>query len=258
MNRDYILSRLKEHKNYIKEYYGFTESEIFGIFAFGSMNYGIHLEDSDIDSKMIIIPSKEEMLLMDKPTRTSVEIKDGKCKNGKEYCTIIDIRFILKELLTGNFSSYEILSNNYFIISEIFYLEQYDEIINIIRQLFYSRDENNMLYQFTGRISEALYNKDDYNAYRLYLSLNNYMERLSIQRVFNFCNQPNLDNLKKLINLKTRKEKLTSLEKDFIRLYVENTRKSIKENKEISSYSSKEVQKYTRKIINIIKNIVLK
>ena len=51
-----IINRLKEHWNAVVDY-GIPEERIIGVFLYGSQNYGFATEESDIDSKAIIIPS---------------------------------------------------------------------------------------------------------------------------------------------------------------------------------------------------------
>ena len=57
-SEEQIMKRLKEHKEQIEDL-GF---EVVGTFLYGSQNYEMETENSDIDSKVIVVPSFEDFL----------------------------------------------------------------------------------------------------------------------------------------------------------------------------------------------------
>mgnify|MGYP003297326578 CR=1 FL=1 len=70
MNREEkIMKRLQEHYDEALEH--FPENRIVGIFLQGSQNYGLDYEGSDIDTKLIVVPSLEDIVLNKKPVSTT-------------------------------------------------------------------------------------------------------------------------------------------------------------------------------------------
>ena len=57
LNREPILKRLQEHWDYAVRQ-GVDPDRIVGVFLYGSQNYGFANSDSDVDSKLIIVPSR--------------------------------------------------------------------------------------------------------------------------------------------------------------------------------------------------------
>ena len=58
-----IMRRLSEHLDAVKE----KHPEWVGIFLQGSQNYKLDYEGSDVDSKLIVLPSFEDFVLNRKP-----------------------------------------------------------------------------------------------------------------------------------------------------------------------------------------------
>ena len=56
-----IMERIEAHKAKVFEHY--PKEQILGIFAYGSMNYGLMTENSDVDTKVIYIPTVEDLIL---------------------------------------------------------------------------------------------------------------------------------------------------------------------------------------------------
>ena len=61
-----IDKAIKEHLEAVLEE-GYNESQILGIFLYGSQNYGINTSSSDVDTKCIVLPSLEEICLNKEP-----------------------------------------------------------------------------------------------------------------------------------------------------------------------------------------------
>lgn len=101
-----INKRIMAHKEkLISE--GIDEKHILGIFLYGSQNYQCDLEDSDIDTKAIYIPSKEEAIF------DRIRIKEYKLPNG-EHCELMDIRHFVDNLKKQNINFVEILYTDYY------------------------------------------------------------------------------------------------------------------------------------------------
>ena len=52
---EWIMAKVQEHYDEALKY--FPEDRIVGIFAQGSPNYGLDYEDSDVDTKLIVLPT---------------------------------------------------------------------------------------------------------------------------------------------------------------------------------------------------------
>lgn len=112
-NRDlYIREKLYEHyQEALQQGY-----EIFGIFVQGSQNYGLDMysEDywSDIDTKCIVLPSLDDIILNKKPISTTHE------RENKEHIDFKDIRLMWECFKKQNVNFMEILFTDYYIIPE--------------------------------------------------------------------------------------------------------------------------------------------
>ena len=68
-NTKTILERVQEHYEEAKTI--FPEDRIVGIFLQGSQNYGLELPTSDVDTKLIVVPTFEDIALNKKPVSTT-------------------------------------------------------------------------------------------------------------------------------------------------------------------------------------------
>ena len=66
---EWIMNRLQEHYDDVLSQY--PEDRIVGIFCYGSTNYNIDIESSDIDSKVILLPSWDEIIKVSTPISTT-------------------------------------------------------------------------------------------------------------------------------------------------------------------------------------------
>lgn len=93
-----------------------NKDQIFGVFLYGSQNYGTDLEDSDVDTKAIYIPTFEECLFK-KPISKEIKLPNG------EHCEIKDIREIMNNIKKQNINFVELLfTQNYLINNSKYYL----------------------------------------------------------------------------------------------------------------------------------------
>lgn len=104
-----IKTRVKEHYDFVLQHY--KESQILGVFLYGSQNYNLHTEESDVDTKAIYIPTLEE-LAFEKPISKELVLPNG------EHCEVKDIREIVKNFKKQNINFVELLFTDYFILNE--------------------------------------------------------------------------------------------------------------------------------------------
>lgn len=102
------MDAIREHKKAIlKEY---AEDQLLGVFLYGSQNYGISTENSDVDTKAILIPSIEDLCLK-KPVSREIKF------DNEEHCEIKDIREMIKMFKKQNINFIEILYTDYCLIN---------------------------------------------------------------------------------------------------------------------------------------------
>lgn len=101
-----IEERLEEHYKESLEY--FPENQIVGLFCQGSQNYGLDYENSDLDTKLIVVPSFKEIALNKKPvSHTHVRVNE-------EHIDFKDIRLYMQTFRKQNLNFLEILFTPYF------------------------------------------------------------------------------------------------------------------------------------------------
>lgn len=108
-----INKRLHEHLLYYVNTY---DKDWFVICAQGSMNYGMMDEESDVDSKVLVIPSLEDIVLNHKPVNHTLEMPDN-----QEHVDCKDVREYFKIFRKSNINFVEILFTDYYIVNNKYY-----------------------------------------------------------------------------------------------------------------------------------------
>lgn len=101
----HIQERLKLHLDCCLDHY--PENEWVGIFLVGSQNYGLATETSDVDSKIIILPTLEDIALNREPISKTLKLPDG------EQTEVKDIRLMFKCYRKQNINFIETLFTPY-------------------------------------------------------------------------------------------------------------------------------------------------
>lgn len=109
---EYIQEELKKHYEEALKY--FDEHHIVGIFLQGSQNYGLDVDGSDIDTKLIVTPTFKEIVRADNPVSTT-HIMDN-----DEHIDFKDVRLYIKTFLKQNPNFLEILFTRYFYINPLY------------------------------------------------------------------------------------------------------------------------------------------
>jgi predicted nucleotidyltransferase len=115
-----VMERIQDHYDESLEY--FKENEIVGIFLQGSQNYGLELPSSDVDTKLIVVPSFKDICLNRKPTSTT------HIRANEEHTDWKDIRLYIETFRKQNLNFLEILFTDYFIINPL-YQEQWMRLV---------------------------------------------------------------------------------------------------------------------------------
>ena len=108
--RDGIICKgLKDH--YKESLETFKSDQIVGLFLQGSQNYGLDLPTSDIDTKLIVVPSFRDIVLDTRPISTT------HIRENQEHIDFKDIRLYMETFYKQNLNFLEILFTDYRIIS---------------------------------------------------------------------------------------------------------------------------------------------
>ena len=118
---EWIGNRIKEHYDEALQY--FSENSIVGCFYQGSANYGLDYEYSDVDTKLIVVPSFKDIALARKPVSTThVRAND-------EHIDFKDIRLYMETFRKQNLNFLEILFTDYWRINYDYY-DQWNRLMD--------------------------------------------------------------------------------------------------------------------------------
>lgn len=121
-----ILRRVEEHLIEIIEQKELDIHQIFFIALEGSQNYELDLLDSDVDTKMIVLPSLNDIVWNKKPMATT------HIRENEEHISITDIRNYFSSLRKQNINFIETLFSPWIIVNK--------EYKNEFKQLFDNRE----------------------------------------------------------------------------------------------------------------------
>ena len=107
-----IMNRLQEHYKEALEH--FPEERIVGIFLQGSQNYGLDYEHSDVDTKLIVLPSFEDIVFNRKPVSTT------HIRANDEHIDFKDIRLYMECFVKQNLNFLEILFTPFKIVNPLY------------------------------------------------------------------------------------------------------------------------------------------
>ena len=114
-----ILMRLSDHYDEALE--NFTKNQIVGLFLQGSQNYELDLPGSDIDTKLIVVPSFKDIALARKPVSTT------HLRANEEHIDFKDIRLYMETFRKQNLNFLEILFTPFTMINSM-YFDQWDRL----------------------------------------------------------------------------------------------------------------------------------
>lgn len=114
-----IRSRIKHDYDYVES----KGYKVFGVFLQGSQNYELDYAGSDIDTKCIVLPSFEDIVLKKPPVSTTLILEDN------SHIDLKDVRLMWDCFRKQNINFLEILFTNYWEIRNIDYLLQWQDMM---------------------------------------------------------------------------------------------------------------------------------
>lgn len=117
MNEHLILRRLKDDHDYLSN----QGYKVLGIFLQGSQNYNLDYEGSDIDTKAIVLPSFNDIVLNKKPVSTTIVLPSN------EHIDVKDIRLMFECFKKQNINFLEILFTDFYLVNAM-YCEEWQRV----------------------------------------------------------------------------------------------------------------------------------
>jgi predicted nucleotidyltransferase len=114
-----IYDRLKKDCEYVTK----LGYEVFGVFLQGSQNYELDYEGSDIDTKCIILPSAEDVILNKQPMSTTLILEDN------SHIDLKDIRLMWQHFKKQNTNYLEVLFTDFIHVP----YEYYQFLLDMLR-----------------------------------------------------------------------------------------------------------------------------
>lgn len=97
-----------EHKEFLEKEKAFdSDKELLGIFLYGSQNYNVATENSDVDTKAIYVPSLREAICEEKRLVKTYVLPN------EEHCELMDIRHLVNNYCKQNINFVETLFTDY-------------------------------------------------------------------------------------------------------------------------------------------------
>ena len=107
-----VMTRVREHYEIAKSI--FPEDLIVGVFLYGSQNYNMADEQSDVDTKVLVVPSLADAVCARRPVAF-----EHPCENG-ENINFVDVREFVHQALKQNPNTLELLFTEYYVLNPVF------------------------------------------------------------------------------------------------------------------------------------------
>ena len=220
--RDIKLA-IQEHKQKILELY--PEHQILGIFLYGSQNYNIATENSDVDTKAIIVPNLYNLAI--KPVKThTIELENG------EHCEVMDIMHLVANFRKQNINFVEVLFTDYYWINPLYEMD-WKIWFKDIREDIAVYNSAYCLKTICGQAIHTLkQDKTDAKKYANGLRLRNFLIKYFDEKVLSYkeCIYVNPKFANYLIHLKTDKPLIDVKQTNELIEWFENVKELIIKN----------------------------
>lgn len=121
-----VQKRVDEH--YVEALKYFDKDHIVGIFLQGSQNYGLEIPNSDVDTKLIVTPTFEEIARNARPHSTT------HIRENDEHIDFKDVRLYMETFKKQNLNFLEILFTDYSVVPAL-YAKQWMRLIAAREQI---------------------------------------------------------------------------------------------------------------------------
>lgn len=121
-----VSERMEEHMDEALTL--FPEDRIVGLFLQGSQNYGLDLPTSDVDTKLIVVPTFKDIALNRKPVSTT------HVRENDEHIDLKDIRLYIETFRKQNLNFLEILFTDHFLVNPL-YADQWVRLVRAREQI---------------------------------------------------------------------------------------------------------------------------
>lgn len=112
---EWIMDRMQKHYNEALKY--FPEDRIVCLVLQGSQNYGLDTETSDVDTKLIVVPTFHDIATNKQPVSTTHVMENN------EHIDFKDLRLYVQMLRKQNINFVEALFSPYTIVNPIYLME---------------------------------------------------------------------------------------------------------------------------------------
>lgn len=102
---------------------GYFGSQFFGLFLCGSQNYGLSNEYSDVDTKLLLLPTFADLAYNKEPKSTTHVLSN------KEHMDLKDFRLYLPTLLKQNVNFVELLFTDYYFVNNM-YKNEWNKLVS--------------------------------------------------------------------------------------------------------------------------------
>ncbi len=117
-----VMLKVREHYEAAENLVG--SDRVWATMLYGSQNYNLDTEDSDVDTKTMVFPTFEEVVLGRKMLSKELKIPDGSLSTVKDY------RDMFKNYLKGNLNFVETLFTPYVIVNPK-YQNEFDKLLSL-------------------------------------------------------------------------------------------------------------------------------
>lgn len=259
-----IFDRLEHDYDFVKRL-GYN---VLGVYLVGSQNYGLNYANSDIDTKVVVIPTLKEIATLQEPTSTLYTLPS------KEQIEVKDVRLMHNCYLKQNVNFVETLFTNYKLLNPKFLdvyqpvfdnaemIARYNEVKTVCSMFGQLRSKHKKIQK---ELEEKGADTKDYDfkavaqAYRFIYFLNKYMDNCD----YNDCIIPDKFNRKNIVNLKSTNPPIKTLGEAFVLVdkIVESLDRDIKlyllEKEESGYIPNKKVEKLLEKVsLDILKKSI--
>ena len=197
-----ITEGLKEHYDYVCSHTIDADS-IVGIFLYGSQNYGLGTENSDIDTKCVVLPS-----LQDSAFGRGNWAKELHLPNG-EHCNVMTIQHYIENLRKCNLNYVETLFTEHCILNPIYGRLFLSDFIGM-REAISIYDKTRSIKASRGQVNRYLkeVSKTTYKSLARALFLKEFCEKYMNNEPYEDCIKASEETYKRYMELRSRDDSI--------------------------------------------------